>query len=147
MNMEDSPNVKFLGKSEPNLKIFLGCLSGAQMGSFGQATINQKISCKPTFKMTNYLRIKFLISLCQRHRRVNQKSPASWGNPLKCHVAQIKRMIVMIVPGGCESPRFYLGPMTLLPVCMSAKNIIFYILQIMIFVDNINRSIRAVWST
>jgi hypothetical protein len=32
--------------SKPKSKIFLGRLSGAQMGSFGQTTLNQKISGK-----------------------------------------------------------------------------------------------------
>ncbi len=49
-NMQNAWKVKYLPEFKTKIEYILEHLSGAQMGSFGQAALNKKSSCKYTFK-------------------------------------------------------------------------------------------------
>ncbi len=44
--------VKNLNEFETKIKTILGCLSDAQMGLLEETTLDQRISCKHTFKVS-----------------------------------------------------------------------------------------------
>jgi hypothetical protein len=56
---KNARKIEYLGKFETKIKILFRRLSRAQMGSFGQTTLNQNISCKCTF---NAFTLLFAIS-------------------------------------------------------------------------------------
>ncbi len=50
-NTENAIKFEYIGKFKDKIGNTLGGYSGAQMGSFGQTGLKQKISCKCTFNL------------------------------------------------------------------------------------------------
>ncbi len=80
--------VKYLGKFKTKIKNILGHLSGAQMCSCGQTTLNQKISYKCTFNKESYFTYNRINRPNNEHKILSNKRVSVGRNVSKVHSLQ-----------------------------------------------------------